>query len=193
MEPASPGWSKMWANVKAKVGKLGRPVKTSTTLSQCLAELNRFTTVAKLEQIRPEDVISAGEGEAQWFMLETKAHEVNFFTNSLAQPRIKSFHAKGIDMIRVLQWHKPTGKWSKEKALAETLRIVEELGMRFVVGRHEVYAQELPNAQGVKVTPLYHVTLYEANGIVSVSAVFRMGEAAPGQLVSWGVNNPDNW
>ena len=172
--------------------------RVSSKLTRCLPEVNRFAAVAKpynLEQIKRDDVIGADDEQVRWFMLETKTHEIYFLTNSLGQPRICSFQPKGINIAPLTEWDAPTGKWSEEEALAETLRIVKLLGMRFTMSRYKVYARERPlkNAPGVKVTPLYDVGLYGADGRLGVNAIFYVGETGPGRLVLWGVSDPDDW
>ena len=193
-------WPNYWREAGAKVKSIGarvvRPIKVSSRLPPCLAELNRFVAVAKpdglQQEIKPEDVVDTRVDDAAvWFMLETKTHYVAFFTNGFAAPQILSFNPKH-HYVRLPDSDEATGKWSKEEALAETLRIMKELGMRFAVGRHEVYAKEFPlkNSQ-VKVTPFYHVRLHSTNGISSINAEFRVGEMAPGQLTTWWVDNPE--
>jgi len=171
-----------------------------------LVELNRFITAAKpygLEQIKPEDVIAAGEDRGR-FMVETKTHIAEFFTKGLAVPRLHHFIAvrdasnpvaipEGKrDAMR--QWYQATGKWSGEEALAETYRIMEELGIQLAVSRHEVDAQELrmknPQGETVPVTPFYKVELFNTNGNMSIQAEFRVGEAGPGRLTMWWANVP---
>jgi hypothetical protein len=197
-KPGSADWSNYWKEVSAEVGSFGarivRPIKVSSRLPPCLAELNRFVAVAKpdglKQEIKPEDIVEArADGAAVWLTLETKTHYVEFFTDGSATPRILSFNPKQHD-VRSPESYEATGKWSKDEALAETLRIVKELGMRFTVGSHELYAKEFPltNTQ-VKVTPFYQVRLYGTNGISSITAVFQVGEKAPGQLTTWWVNN----
>jgi hypothetical protein len=193
-ERASSDWRNYWEKVRAEVGSFGarlvRPIKVSSRLPSCLAELNRFVAIAKpdglKQEIKPEDVVSARvDGAAVWLTLETKTHYVEFFTNGSAAPRILSFNPKQHD-ARLPESYEARGQWSKEEALAETLRLMKELGMRFTVGSHEVYAKEFPltNTQ-VKVIPFYRVRLYSTNDILSVSAVFRVGEKAPGRLIAW--------
>jgi hypothetical protein len=195
-------WPDYWGEAGAKVKSLGagvvRPIKVSSRLPPCLAELNRFVAVAKpdglKQEIKSEDVVAAHvDVAAVWLMLETKTHYVEFFTDSLGAARIRSFNPRQ-HYVRLPDSDEATGQWSKEEALAETLRIMKELGMPFTVGSHEVYAKEFPlkNTQA-KATPFYHVRLYSTNGISSINAEFRVGEAAPGQLTTWWVNSPEHW
>jgi hypothetical protein len=191
-------WPDYWRKARAEVGSFGarvvRPIKVSSRLPSCLAELNRFIAVAKpdglKQEIKPEEVVATRvDGSAVWFMLETKTHYVEFFTNGLAAPRILSFNPKQ-HHVRLPESYEATGKWSKEEALAETLRIMKELGMPFTVGRHEVLTKEFRLKDiRVKVTPFYQVRLYSTNGISSINAEFRVGEAPPGRLTAWWVDN----
>lgn len=171
-----------------------------------LSELNRFIAAAKpyggLEQIKPEDVIAAETNRGR-FMLETKTHLADFVAKDLAVPRLHHFivmpHASRPLVATpegqreaMAQWYKATGKWSAEEALAETYRIMEQLGIKLAVSRHEVNAQELPmkNPQGetVLVTPFYQVKLFNTNNTMSIDAEFRVGESGPGRLTMWWAN-----
>jgi hypothetical protein len=191
-------WPDYWRKARTEVESIGarvvRPIKVSSRLPPCLAELNRFIAVAKpdglQQEIKPEDVVDTRVDDAAvWFMLETETHYVAFFTNGFAAPQISSFNPKQ-HYVRLPDSDEATSRWSKEKALGETLRIMKGLGMPFTVGSHEVYAKEFPlkNSQ-VKVTPFYHVRLHSTNGISSINAEFRVGETAPGQLTTWWVSN----
>src|SRR5687767_1266755 len=102
-EPGGIDWPDYWRTARAEVRSFGagvvRPIKVSSRLSPCLAELNRFIAVAKpdglKQEIKPEDVVVTHvDGAAVWFMIETKTHYVEFFADSLGAARIRSFNPK---------------------------------------------------------------------------------------------------
>ncbi len=88
------------------------------------------------------------------------------------------------------EWYLSSGQWSKEEAVAESLRLAQAIGHQTNrVARHEVVAVPLtlkdPAGATVKATPFYKVDLYTDDDSRLLGVEYRMGKEPPGKVTRW--------
>lgn len=88
------------------------------------------------------------------------------------------------------EWYLSTGQWTKEEAVAESLRLAQAIGHQTNrVARHEVVAVPLtlknPAGATVKTTPFYKVDLYTSDDSRLLGVEYRVGSKPPGRVTRW--------
>jgi hypothetical protein len=88
-------------------------------------------------------------------------------------------------------WHKLTGTWTEQEAIAETRAILQRLGAKGTLASATVATYEAPalpvagpDGKPVERTPFAHVYLHNTNGNMLVQAQYRLEASGPG-LVRW--------
>ena len=164
--------------------------------AELLSEVTRFIAIAQpfgLDRpIKPEDIIGSTNYPKNQVVFETKTHTLEFFGK-----RLHHFLAN-LDMSNPVgddhalhngmkTWYQATAKWTEQEALAETLRILQQLGIQATWEKQEAKPFPItvknPQGESVDVIPFYKVTLEGPRG--TVMAEFRMGQSGPGRLTEW--------
>ena len=167
-------------------------------------ELNRFVSLVRPfgtdGPIKEEEVTWVNLEHGR-LLMETKSHLAEFYAKGRVRsaPKLHHFLATQ-DMSNPVAlpeakeearntWYKATAKWTGQEALAETHRILEQLGIRFEAGASEVTPitteVQTPTGERVTVTAFWTVRLSDAAGNLVVIAEFRMGESGPGRITEW--------
>jgi len=162
--------------------------------------MNTFVTAVKpfgIDQpIVPESIVAMRTNtRPNSVLVRTAKHLAEFQGNKLV---LFAATVDGTDTRRdpsaVNTWYQATAPWTKEKAIAETQRLMQALGISFPVGKIEYEAVlmtvKAPSGERVKVTPFHDVSVYRTNGSLGVKAEFRMGDSGPGRLTRWFDNSP---
>jgi hypothetical protein len=169
------------------------PVKMPAEL---LSEVNRFIAVARPfgvdQPIKSEDIIGSTNYPKNQVVFETKTHTLEFFGKRLHHFLANLDMSNPVgddDALRngMKTLYQATAKWTEQEALAETLRILQQLGIEATWEKQEAkpFPITVKNPQGEKVDviPFYKVTLEGPQG--TVMAEFRMGQSGPGRLTEW--------
>lgn len=177
------------------------PLATSTldeTKARAAALMLQWAQAARPHNFDPVikgyQVHTNREGEVKLLGISTRTHFLTMARRSdgeMIQSATASFDSERTPPEYKTNWHKLTGKWTEQEAIAETRAILQRLGAKGTLASATVATYEAPalpvagpDGKPVERTPFAHVTLHSTNGNRLVQAQYRLEANGPG-LVRW--------